>query len=131
MSLTPNQLLIQVGRRRGVLSIKTGVWNATLQSMAQRHAKYQARVQKQGHQNFDERYQELVRALPGYKGFQEIANESWPGQNQEDAAEEMYISWRKSPGHWSVCNGKCAIWGYAMSRGANGIWYAAGLVGQN
>ena len=38
----------------------------------------------------------------------------WPGQNVNDAAYEMYNSWRKSPGHWSAVNGPCRYYGYAM-----------------
>jgi hypothetical protein len=46
-----------------------------------------------------------------------------------DAAREMYRSWRLSSGHWSAVNGRCDYYGYAMRRGANGTWYACGIFG--
>jgi hypothetical protein len=114
--------------RVGVRSILSGTQDETLQAMAERHADYQARVGRQGHQNWNRRFQELVRALPGYTNIQEIAAESWPDKSGEDeAAWEMFNSWRQSPGHWSVANGECAIWGYAMAFcQRKTTWYAAG-----
>jgi uncharacterized protein YkwD len=126
-TLTPNQKLIDTGREYPVKSILTGQPNAILQREAEQHAAYQARVQVQGHQGWNARYQRLARQLPDCDTFKEVANESWPGQNVNDAAAEMYHSWKQSPGHWSAVNGSCTYYGYAMVRGKNGVWYACGL----
>jgi len=127
--MTPNQRLMVTGRSLGVKSITSGRWHAILQSMAQRHAGYQARVHQIGHQNWDARFQELVGKMPGYR-FAEVCAMSWRNQGEQDAADEIFKSWRASPGHWSTVNGTCVFWGYAMSRGTDGIWYGTGIVAQ-
>ena len=117
--------LIEAGRRWGVLSLRTGQQHPELQAAAEAHAAYQARVGVQGHQGFDRRYQQLRHVG---RNVREVANESWPGQSEADAAEEMYDSWRQSSGHWSAVNGRCRFWGYAMAyRPRNRTWYACGL----
>lgn len=114
----------------GVLSLVTGDQNDILQEMAQRHADYQARVGRQGHQNWDSRKRELMRELPQFSSIEEVANESWPGQDEREAAEEMFKSWRKSSGHWGYVNGRCDAWGYAMAYSQQKrTWYACGLFG--
>jgi hypothetical protein len=123
----PNLTLIRVGRELGVRSIATGRQHPTLQKAAEDQAAYQARIQLQGHHNWESRVANLYRQLPDCNEFAEVVNESWPGQDTEAAAHEMYRSWRQSPGHWSAVNGKCDYWGYAMVRGANGVWYACGI----
>lgn len=65
--------------------------------------------------------------MPNCHEFREVANESWPGQDVNAAAKEMYRSWRLSPGHWAAVNGRCSYYGYAMVLGRNGIWYACGI----
>ena len=70
---------------------------------------------------------ELRRQMPDCHTFKEVANESWPGQDMDAAAYEMYRSWRLSAGHWSAVNGRCRYYGYAMRRGSNGIWYACAI----
>lgn len=119
--------LIAEGQRWHVKSIATGQHHATLQRAAEDHAAYQARVQVQGHQNWETRMVELQRRMPGCREFQEVANESWPGQDMKAAAYEMYRSWKLSEGHWSAVNGRCRYYGYAMRRGNNGTWYACGI----
>lgn len=121
--------LIDRGRLEGVQSIKTGKLDDEVQRAARQHATYQATVQHQGHQNWDRRVQELQRLHPEIREWKEVANESWPGQNVDDAAREMYHSWRQSSGHWSAVNGRCIYYGYSMVRGANGVWYACGIFG--
>jgi hypothetical protein len=124
---TPNEILIQTGRRIGVLSISSGRPNEHLQRYAQQHADYMARVCVQGHQGWNLRYASLRAALPGSRDFAEVANESWPNQSAEAAAAEMYRSWRYSSGHWAAVNGECEFYGYAMALGQNGTWYACGI----
>ena len=127
-----NALLISEGQRIGVQSLRTGKQHSVLQAMAQRHADYQARCGVQGHQGWNSRVQELYRDVADCGTFSEVANESWPGQDNRAAAAEMYHSWRQSPGHWSAVNGRCAYWGYAMSFcPGNRTWYAAGVFGES
>lgn len=128
---TPNQILLATGRQWGVLSIRTGKPHPTLQRAAEAHAAYQARVQVQGHQNWDTRVVDLQRKMPDCSEFKEVANESWPSQDVKAAANEMYRSWKLSPGHWSAVNGRCNYYGYAMCRGSNGTWYAAAIFAIN
>jgi hypothetical protein len=124
--LTPTSLLLNEGRRLDILSLR-GKQHETLQRAAESHAKYQAKIGIQGHQRWDERYAILQSQLPGFR-FSEVCNESWPGQSEEDAAKEMFRSWKLSSGHWATVNGECTYYGYAMVLGRNGIWYACGVV---
>jgi len=126
-ALTPNQVLVQTGRDLGVLSIRSGQLHPVLQREAENHAAYQARVQVQGHQGWDQRYARIARQMPDSDTFKEVANESWPGQDVNAAAREMYRSWKLSSGHWAAVNGPCTYYGYAMVRGSNGVWYACGI----
>ena len=123
---TPNTILIQTGRDIGVLSLRTGVQHPVLQAMAEEHAEFQARVQQQSHRDWGQRVLLLRQRMPNCNEFAEVVNESWPGQDVNAAAKEMYASWKKSPGHWSCVNGRCNYWGYTMVRGKNGVWYACG-----
>jgi hypothetical protein len=124
---TPDQQLLTEGQRWKVQSITTGQLNTELQKAAIAHAEYQAEKHKQGHQDWEKRVQVLRKLLPQCHTFAEVANESWPGQDQQAAAYEMYRSWKLSPGHWSAVNGKCRYYGYALRRGDNGVWYACGI----
>ena len=132
---SPNLTLIRVGRDLGVKSIDTGKQQDDCQRMAERQAAYQARVKVQGHQLWESRVQELYQAMPDCDSFSEVCAESWPGQDLESAAREMYHSWSQSrgrdgkSGHWGVVDGKCDYWGYSMVRSSNGVWYATGVCG--
>ena len=126
-TLTPNDTLVKAGRDIGVRSLATGRQHPVLQRAAEEHAAFQARVGVQGHQGWESRVSLLRRQLPNCCEFREVANESWPGQDVNAAAKEMYHSWRQSAGHWSAVNGRCSYYGYAMVRGQNGIWYACGI----
>lgn len=125
--LSPDQSLITEGQSWKVQSITTGQVNADLQKAAVAHAEYQAKGRRQGHQQWESRVKALRQLLPQCHTFAEVVNESWPGQDQQAAANEMYRSWKLSPGHWSAVNGKCRYYGYAMRRGDNGVWYACGI----
>lgn len=130
---TPADSLIDAGRRwnngKGVLSLVTGKQDPILQAAAEAHARYQAARGVQGHQQWDRRFRELNRALPGYTNIREIAAESWPGESEQRAAWEMFNSWRQSPGHWRSANGRCAIWGYSMAYSPRKrTWYACGIL---
>jgi len=93
------------------------------------HADYMARVCRQGHQNFQHRFDQVQREL-GMTAT-EICAESWPWQAQDtpqDLAREMYKCWRQSRGHWAVASRKHTYAGGYLSQGRNGVWYACLLV---
>jgi hypothetical protein len=127
--LSSDAKLIEVGRQQKVKSILTGELHPDVQKMAERHATHQAQVQVQGHQGWNRRLTELRRLVPEVREWSEVANESWPGQDVNAAAREMYRSWRLSSDHWAAINGRCDYYGYSMRRGANGTWYACGIFG--
>jgi hypothetical protein len=67
--MTPNQLLVKVGREKRVLSLK-GQPHAIIQAACQRHADYQARRLTAGHQGWDGRLAWLNRmASNDARGF--------------------------------------------------------------
>ena len=122
---TPSELLIEAGRRCGVLSIIQAEQHPLLMALAFKHSTYMADVRKQGHQGFDRRYAEIAKQIPGAKAG-EIAAQSWPDQNDIDASDDAYKSWKSSRGHWKLCNAPHTYYGYAMVKGGN-LWYATGL----
>jgi hypothetical protein len=128
LAMTPNEQLLETGRHLRVRSIMTGQVHPVLQAEAEAHAAYQAQIHRQGHFWWEQlRYPRMRPQIPECHTFAEVVNESWPGQDQEAAAREMYRSWKLSPGHWSAVNGRCRYYGYAMVRGSNGVWYACGI----
>lgn len=123
-----DKLLIRAGIALGVLSLKTGHLDPTLQKMAQSHAVFQAKRNKLGHQQWDARARELFKALPKYTNFREVAAMAKAGQDEEAVGLEIFKVWQASPPHWRSVNGPCAIWGYAMALNPTaGIWYACGI----
>ena len=125
--LAPSEQLVEIGHELQVRSILTGQPHPVLQAEAEAHAAYQAKIHSQGHYWWNQRYARMRPHIPECHTFSEVVNESWPGQDQEAAAREMYRSWKLSPGHWSAVNGHCRYYGYAMCLGNNGIWYACGI----
>lgn len=122
-------LLISAGASLGVLSIISGKQHPTLQAAAEEHADFQAELGLQGHHYWGRRVQELSDALPECEGFKEICAGSWPWNTVEEAAIEMFNSWRQSDGHWQAANGPCDFYGYAMSfNSKKNIWYATGIL---
>ncbi len=108
-----------------------GTFDPMLAKEAERHSLYQARIQLQGHHNWDKRFRRINAALPSGLTACEVCAESWPGESLVEAAIECVHSWRRSPGHWSAVSAACPVYGYDMKRGRNGIWYATGIFGQN
>lgn len=114
-----------------VTNVHTGKPDATLMAYAKANADYQAKIGVQGHHNWENRFQRLLVIMPEYCGFQENVAESWPWQQSREAgAWEMFKSWSQSKSHWETANKPCAIYGYAMSKGRNGIWYGCWIIGQ-
>lgn len=125
------------------LLVQTGVdWNvkcfegkehATLKQAAREHAVWMARNQTQGHQGWDRRKASIQRDVK--INVEEVCAESWADQSPKAAANEMFHSWYATriypnQGHWGAINRKAKIYGFAMARGSNGVWYACGIVGR-
>jgi hypothetical protein len=92
------------------------------------HAQYQANSRVQGHQFWESRFHRIISRLPGGGAPREVCAESWGGQSLVEAAIECVRCWRTSSGHWSAVRSHSRFFGYDMKRGANGIWYATGIV---
>jgi len=107
-----------------------GKFDPMLAKEAERHSLHQARIQTQGHHNWNRRFRRINAQLPAGLTACEVCAESWPGQTLEEAAAECVNSWRQSPGHWRAVSGECPLYGYDMKRGRNGVWYATGIFGQ-
>lgn len=126
--MTPNQVLVRVGREKDVLSLH-GKPHKVIQRFAQQHADYQARRLTSGHQLWAARLKRLELAAPDARGFTEVAVASWDWNTlPRPAAIDIFDSWRRSPGHWSVVNGRYAFWAYAMTQGLDGRWFACGIM---
>jgi hypothetical protein len=107
-----------------------GTFDPVLAKEAERHSLHQARIQLQGHHNWDRRFRRINAALPSGLTACEVCAESWPGESLVEAAVECVNSWRQSPGHWAAVSVACPVYGYDMKLGRNGIWYATGIFGQ-
>ncbi|MFT5524401.1 MAG: hypothetical protein ACI9G1_001063 [Pirellulaceae bacterium] len=106
-----------------------GEQSATLVREASSHSSHQARIRRQGHHNWEQRFHSINSALPDGLVSKEICAESWPNEELLQAAFECVHSWRQSPGHWNAVRERHVMYGYDMKRGSNGIWYATGIFG--
>ena len=102
--------------------------NPVLLEEAQNHSQYQADIRVQGHHFWGSRFARILSVLPGVASPREVCAESWGGQNLVEAAIECVRCWRTSSGHWSAVRAQSRFFGYDMKRGANGVWYATGIV---
>ena len=102
--------------------------NPTLLEEAQNHSQYQADICVQGHHAWGSRFARIFSRLPGVAAPREVCAESWSGQNLVEAAIECVRCWRLSSGHWSAVCTRSRFFGYDMKCGANGVWYATGIV---
>ncbi len=124
---TPADSLVETGQLLKVRSIMTGQQHLVLQTEAEAQAAHQAKIHRQGHFWWELRYARMRPQIPECHEFAEVVNESWPGQDEQAAAGEMYRSWKTSPGHWSAVDGPCVYWGYAMVLSDNGVWYSCAI----
>lgn len=126
--MTPNQVLVKVGREKDVLSLH-GKPHKVIQRFTQQHANYQAKYLTAGHQFWAARREKLIRAAPDATDFVEVCVASWDwNTTPRPAAIDIFDSWRQSPGHWSVVNGRYHFWSYAMAQGSDGRWFACGIM---
>jgi hypothetical protein len=107
-----------------------GAFHPYLAEEARMHAEHQARIRRQGHHNWERRFQRINAKLPEGLLATEVCAESWPGQNLLEAAIECVRCWRLSSGHWDAVRGEHPWYGYDMKRGSNGVWYATGIFGR-
>lgn len=136
-TLNPNQILVRAMKAHKPASLTNGKYHPVLQALAQRHSEGQA--QRDRHDRFYANYAhlgwgareiELVSRVPEARGFGEVCACAW-GADYSDAkaaAEEIFKQWKGSPAHWVMVNGYYDYWGYAMSQGRSGAWYATGIV---
>lgn len=99
-----------------------------LSEEAQDHSQYQANVRTLGHQFWESRFHRILSRLPGGGAPREVCAQSWGYENLVDAAIECVHCWRQSSGHWSAVRSRSRFFGYDMKRGADGVWYATGIV---
>jgi hypothetical protein len=105
-----------------------GEMSSLLLEEAQEHSQYQANVRTLGHQFWESRFHRILSLLPGVGAPREVCARSWGYENLVDAAIECVHSWRQSSGHWSAVRSHSRFFGYDMKRGADGIWYATGII---
>jgi hypothetical protein len=142
-AISPEKLAVLLSLPRGTLTQRTlmfavrthrerprsteGEFSSLLARETESHASHQARINLQGHHNWETRFHAINARLPSGLLAREVCAESWPGQGLVEAAEECVHSWRQSSGHWEAVRTKHALFGYDMKRGSNGVWYAAGI----
>ncbi len=107
-----------------------GRLNRMLAREAQSQSLLQARLNNQGHHNWESRFHSISARLPSGVEPVEVCAESWPDEELVDAAIECVHSWRQSSGHWSAVRALQAFFGYDMKRGSNRIWYGTGIFGR-
>ncbi|MFO7903377.1 MAG: hypothetical protein R6U98_12005 [Pirellulaceae bacterium] len=128
-SLTQRTLVLAVRIHPDGPSSTDGTFLTTLAEESESHASHQARINTQGHHNWNSRFHRISRRLPDGLLAQEVCAESWPGKGLIRAALDVVGSWRESSGHWRAVRGRHRYYGYDMKRGRNGIWYATGIFG--
>lgn len=134
LTATPADGLIAAGKVYPGAHVCESEPNAYLMRLAQDHANYMARVQTQGHQGFQGRFD--VLAENGYGHAAEICAESWPWETRESyefLGAGMFKSWKSTAdapggGHWTTAARKHRFYGAGMALGRNGTWYACILV---
>lgn len=127
-------ILVAAGQDRGVRCFEGGE-NYYLKKAARTHAAYMAHHKRQGHQGWDQRKSACERRLRYPYRLNEVCAESWPGATKAEAATQMYEAWYatriyEGKGHWGAINRPAKIYGFAMARGTNGVWYACGIIGR-
>ncbi len=126
-SLTQRTLILAVRIHPESPESTEGVFLSSLANESESHSQYQARINRQGHHNWESRFHRISARLPGGLLAKEVCAESWPGMGLVAAALDCVRSWRQSSGHWGAVRGRHAYYGYDMKRGSNGVWYATGI----
>jgi hypothetical protein len=129
-TLTQRMLIFAVRTHPNRPASATGDMHPLLSAEAAAHSQHQARINYQGHHNWDVRFQNINARLPAGHVSYEVCAESWPGQPLFDAAAECVASWGQSSGHWGQVSRQAEYYGYDMQLGTSGIWYATGIFGR-
>jgi hypothetical protein len=129
-TLTQRTLIYAVRTHPERPASANGQVDPNLLSEAENHSEHQARIGVQGHHAWESRFHRINARLPAGCLAYEVCAESWPGQGLLQAAIECVRCWRMSSGHWRSVASPCQAYGYDMKRGANGVWYATGIVGR-
>jgi hypothetical protein len=129
-TITQRTLIFAVRTHPNRPASATGNMHPLLSTEAAAHSQYQARINFQGHHNWDARFQSINARLPAGHVAYEVCAESWPGQSLFDAAAECVDSWSQSSGHWGQVSRQAEYYGYDMQLGTSGIWYATGIFGR-
>lgn len=127
MSNTQGALVMAVTRHPDKPRSIEGECLPDLLTMCEEHSLLQARLQRQGHHNWNTRFQALLKKYGGTPT--EVCAESWEWERDDLdlAADSCVKSWRQSSGHWKAVSSPCKSFGYDMKQGKNGIWYATGI----
>jgi hypothetical protein len=128
-SLTQRTMIFAVRVHPDAPLSTTGDFHARLAAEAERHSMRQAAMQRQGHHDWEQRFHQLNRDMPGGLIAREVCAESWPSESLWEAAHSCVKSWRHSSGHWEGVSQAHPAFGYDIKRGRNGIWYATGVFG--
>ena len=106
----------------------TGVLSPILRKAASDHSHRQARLERQGHQQWQSRFEQIWAQIGG-KPPVEICAESWPDEPLLTACLGCVDAWRQSAGHWKSVAGSHPLYAFSIHRGRNRIWYATGIFG--
>ncbi len=125
------QALIEACRWAGALCC-LGPRDGDVTAAATDYAAWMAAHREQGgHHRWAKRSKRLGKVVPGHR-FAEITAETWRWQvdaGLDEVAREMFRCWMYSSGHWRVAERFHSVWGGAMRKGRNGIWYGCVIVG--
>ncbi len=106
----------------------SGVSSPVLRKAASTHSQRQALLGRQGHQQWQSRFQQIWKQIGG-KPPVEVCAESWPDEPLVTACLGCVHAWRQSVGHWQSVSGEHPFYAYSIHRGSNRIWYATGIFG--
>ena len=106
----------------------SGVSSPVLRKAASTHSQRQALLGRQGHQQWQSRFQQIWKQIGGKPPI-EVCAESWPDEPLITACLGCVHAWRQSAGHWQAVSSGHRIYAYSIHRGNNRIWYATGIFG--
>ncbi len=100
-------------------------------NLAQDHANYMARVERQGHQGWENRVKILRKQFPK-DNFSEVCAESWPNQSDDFniLMDEFFKCWKQSKGHWNAIK-RGSFFQLGLAKGKNGVWYCCLILKEN
>lgn len=95
---------------------------------AESHSGRQAALRNQHHADLIGTMRQLgARTGVGVGGASEVVAESWGNEHVLEAAFSCVDAWRHSAGHWRAVMNQHRFFGYDITQGADGKWYATGI----